>query len=112
MKSAKTLALVGLVLGLATTLFAGESDSGKQMYLQYCGSCHGKEGNGDGTVSRELKVMVPDLTVLAKKNKVTYPLVAVLATIDGSRTVRAHGERNMPVWGGTFHAESEGKKYP
>jgi mono/diheme cytochrome c family protein len=110
--SAKTLALVGLLLGLATTLFAGESDSGKQMYLQYCGSCHGKEGKGDGTVSRDLKVRVPDLTVLARRNKGAYPLDAVLATIDGRRTVRGHGDRNMPVWGETFQTESEGKKYP
>jgi len=108
----KTLPLVGLLLGGGAISFAAESDGGKQMYLQYCGSCHGKDGKGDGVVSRDLKVRVPDLTLLARKNKGVYPLDAVMATIDGRRTVRAHGDRNMPVWGEIFYRETEGKKYP
>ena len=34
------------------------------------------------------------------------------ATIDGRRLVRAHGDRDMPVWGETFRSEAEAKKYP
>ena len=94
------------------TLAAESSSSGNQMYLQYCSSCHGKDGKGDGSVSRDLKVRVPDLTVLAKKNKGVYPLDDVMATVDGRRSVRGHGDRNMPVWGESFRSESEGKKYP
>ena len=101
-----------LGFGYFTVTFAAESSSGKQMYLQYCSSCHGKDGKGDGTVSRDLKVRVPDLTGLAKKNKGVYPLDNVMATIDGRRVVRGHGDRNMPVWGESFRSESEGKKYP
>ena len=106
--------LLALTLGLSfpTAPLAADSNSGKQMYLQYCSSCHGKEGKGDGTVSRDLKVRVPDLTGLAKKHKGVYPLDDVMATIDGRRLVRGHGDRNMPVWGESFHSESEGKKYP
>lgn len=98
--------------GFSTASPAAESNSGKQMYLQYCSSCHGKDGKGDGTVSRDLKVRVFDLTGLAKKNKGVYPLDDVMATIDGRRLVRGHGDRNMPVWGESFRSESEGKKYP
>ena len=29
--------------------------SGKEMYLQYCASCHGKEGKGDGPAAAALK---------------------------------------------------------
>jgi mono/diheme cytochrome c family protein len=101
-----------LGFGYFTVTFAAESSSGKQMYLQYCSSCHGKDGKGDGTISRDLKVRVPDLTGLARKNKGVYPLDNVMATIDGRRSVRGHGDRNMPVWGESFHSESEGKKYP
>lgn len=106
--------VIGLIVGFgfSSASLAAESNSGKQMYLQYCGSCHGKDGKGDGTVSRDLKVRVPDLTGLAKKNKGVYPLDDVMATIDGRRSVRGHGDRNMPVWGESFHSESEGKKYP
>jgi mono/diheme cytochrome c family protein len=112
MRTANTTALLALLLGTVTFSFAGESDSGRQMYLQYCGSCHGTEGKGGGTVSRDLKVRVPDLTVLAKKNKGVYPLDKVMAAIDGRHAIRGHGDRNMPVWGETFQSESEGKKYP
>jgi mono/diheme cytochrome c family protein len=103
---------LAVALSFSTVSLAAESNSGKQMYLQYCSSCHGKEGKGDGSVSRDLKVRVPDLTGLAKKNKGVYPLDDVMATIDGRRLVRGHGDRNMPVWGESFHGESEGKKYP
>jgi hypothetical protein len=99
------------VFGSLAQSIAAEPSSGKQMYLQYCGSCHGKDGKGNGTVGRELKVKVPDLTVLTKKNKGFFPLDDVMATIDGRRFVRAHGERDMPVWGEAFHGEAEGKKY-
>lgn len=105
------IALV-LLLGTHGISLAADSNSGKQVYLQYCSSCHGKDGKGDGTVSRDLKVRVPDLTGLAKKNQGVYPLDDVMATIDGRRLVRGHGDRNMPVWGESFHSESEGKKYP
>jgi len=103
---------LALILGTHANSLAAESNSGQQMYLQYCASCHGKDGKGDGTVSRDLKVRVPDLTALAKKHKGVYPLDDVMATIDGRRLVRGHGDRNMPVWGESFHSESEGKKYP
>jgi len=101
-----------LGFGFFTETHGAESNSGKQMYLQYCSSCHGKDAKGDGTVSRDLKVRVPDLTGLAKKNRGVYPLDNVMATIDGRRAVRAHGEGDMPVWGERFRSESEGKKYP
>jgi len=104
--------VLALLLGTPAISLSAESSSGKQMYLQYCSSCHGKDGKGDGTVSRDLKVRVPDLTGLAKKHKGVYPLDDVMATIDGRRLVRGHGDRNMPVWGESFHSEGEGKKYP
>jgi len=100
-----------LLAGTSLQAFAAEANSGKAMYLRYCASCHGKDGRGDGTISRDLKVKVPDLTVLAKKNKGVFPLDDVMATIDGRRSVRGHGDRDMPVWGEAFHGEAEGKKY-
>lgn len=100
-----------LVLGLQTNARPEEANGGKQMYLQYCGSCHGRMAIGDGPVSRDLKVKVPDLTILAKKNRGVYPLDDVIATIDGRRLVRAHGDREMPVWGERFSSELSEKKY-
>ena len=101
-----------LAFMLNSALFAAETNGGKQMYLRYCSSCHGAEGKGDGPLSHDLKMKVTDLTTIAKSNKGIFPLDRVMAAIDGRRTVRGHGGREMPVWGETFRSEAEGKKYP
>lgn len=95
----------------ATVVTAADTNQGQKLYMQYCGSCHGKDGKGNGPVSPHLKIKVPDLTVLKKNNKGIYPLDSVMSTIDGRRVVRAHGDRQMPVWGEVFSQELEKEKY-
>ena len=90
---------------------AAETDQGRQIYIQYCASCHGKDGRGNGPVSPYLKINPPDLTLLKKKNQGIYPMPKVMSAIDGSRTVRAHGDGEMPVWGEIFRKEAESTKY-
>ena len=63
-------------------------------------------------MAKQLKIKATDLTLLRKKNKGIFPLDDVMATIDGRRTVKGHGERDMPVWGEVFLTEKEKKKYP
>jgi len=104
------VAVAVLLFAPATHSFADENGS-KEMYVKYCASCHGSQGKGDGPVSRHLKVKVPDLTALKRNNKGTYPVERVMSSIDGSRVVRAHGTRNMPVWGEVFRQEHEKEKY-
>src|SRR5262245_20964256 len=99
-----------LLLAPTTHLFAADN-GGKEMYLKYCASCHGSEGKGGGPVSRDLKVKVPNLTLLRGNNKGAYPLDRVMSSIECSRPVRAHGTRNMPVWGEVFRQEHEKEKY-
>jgi mono/diheme cytochrome c family protein len=91
--------------------WAGEADSGRALYLKYCSSCHGQDGKGNGPVSPVLKVKVPDLTTLRKNNKGVFPLARVISSIDGSRTVRGHGDPTMPVWGEVFKEELKEEKY-
>lgn len=93
------------------TSSSAAADQGEIFYMQYCSSCHGKDGRGNGSVSRYLKIRVPDLTVLKKNHKGIYPLDDVMAAIDGRRNVRAHGDRQMPVWGEVFRKEAEKEKY-
>jgi len=76
--------------------------SGKEMYLAYCATCHGKEGKGDGPVARALKVPPADLTVLSKNNSGKFPSVQVANTIRGHGGPPAHGAKEMPVWGPIF----------
>jgi mono/diheme cytochrome c family protein len=110
----KQLIVQGLVLGLMfmgqSIAYAADANQGKEMYLQYCSSCHGQDGRGDGSVSAFLKVKVPDLTVLKKKNKGIYPLDAVILAIDGRRKLRSHGDPKMPVWGESFSREAKDPK--
>ena len=39
-----------LIFGPFVESFAAEGNGGKEMYLKYCGSCHGGGGKGDGPV--------------------------------------------------------------
>jgi mono/diheme cytochrome c family protein len=75
------------------------SMSGVEMYLQLCSSCHGVEGRGDGPVSPHIKVRIPDLTRIAARDGGEFPTEDVRRIIDGRTDRRAHGPREMPVWG-------------
>src|ERR1700674_202975 len=43
--------------------------SGKNMFLNYCASCHGVDGKGNGPAAAALKPAPTDLTTLAKANE-------------------------------------------
>ena len=77
-------------------------DGGK-IFSNYCASCHGVSGNGDGPVAPALKAKVPDLTTLARRNGGKFPAVRVRGIIAGDERYAAHGSREMPVWGPIFH---------
>jgi len=81
--------------------------SGEQMYVNYCASCHGKDGKGNGPASPALKIPATDLTTLAKQNKGTFPSAHV-GTILKGESVPAHGSADMPVWGPIFRSLSTG----
>lgn len=107
-----TISAAAVVLGMGMVRpmsWAAEGDQGRANYLRYCGSCHGVEGKGDGTVSRSLKVKPADLTQLKKKNQGVFPLEKVIATIDGRTQIGAHGESNARV-GRNFRKGSLGAK--
>lgn len=110
-----TITAVAIVLAIGAVrppAWAAEGDQSRAFYLRYCGSCHGVEGKGDGTVSRSLKLKPVDLTQLQKKNKGVFPLEKVIAAIDGKTRIGAHGESKMPVWGEIFEKESSTQKEP
>ena len=73
--------------------------SGQELYSRFCAACHGKTGHGDGTVSKSIRVEIPDLTLIAVRAGGTYPRERVVRIIDGRHVIGAHGSRTMPVWG-------------
>ncbi|HKS74141.1 MAG TPA: cytochrome c [Terriglobales bacterium] len=82
--------------------------SGQEMYVNYCASCHGKEGKGNGPAADALKVPPTDLTMLANKNGGKYPALKVSSVIRGEDVVASHGSRDMPIWGKLFWSISNG----
>jgi mono/diheme cytochrome c family protein len=79
--------------------------SGEEMFNTYCAVCHGKGGKGDGPAASEFKTVPANLTVLAKNNKGTFPEPYVAEVIKtGPRDAKAHGSKDMPVWGKLFES--------
>jgi mono/diheme cytochrome c family protein len=88
------------VLAVASyaTLAAAE-ETGRQLYVRYCGACHGPDAHGDGIAAGMLRTKPPDLTRLASRRGGDFPIDLVVKTIDGREMPRAHGAPTMPVWG-------------
>jgi cytochrome c len=99
----KWLMIAGVIVGLGDAVQADEFDAGKSEFQSSCASCHGMDGKGKGPVSGQLKVPPSDLTVLARSNNGVFPSNAVYAFIDGTKTIPAHGIREMPIWGERFN---------
>jgi mono/diheme cytochrome c family protein len=99
----KWLMIAGFTTGFASAAQAEDLDIGKAEFQSSCASCHGTDGRGKGPVSEQLKVPPSDLTMLARNNNGVFPTNAVYETIYGSKTVPAHGTREMPIWGERFN---------
>ena len=99
----KWLMIASLAAVSAAAAQAEDVDVGKAEFQASCASCHGADGKGKGPVSEQLKVPPADLTILAKKNNGVFPTNAVYETIYGSKTIAAHGSREMPIWGERFN---------
>jgi mono/diheme cytochrome c family protein len=74
--------------------------SGKEMFNEYCASCHGMNAKGDGPAAPALKVRPPDLTTLAERHGGRFPAKYVESVLSfGAENLVAHGAKDMPVWG-------------
>ena len=97
-----TVFLAAVLVGSSVVSFAAEKgdkiDRGKREYDSSCAICHGTAGKGDGPY-REFISKIPDLTVLAKNNKGVFPINRVYEVVDGRQQIKAHGTRDMPIWG-------------
>lgn len=82
--------------------------SGKDMFMNYCASCHGKDAKGNGPAASALNAAPADLTSLAKKNGGKFPEMRVMSVLHGEASVAAHGTQEMPVWGPVFWRMSQG----
>ena len=78
---------------------------GASIFRNYCATCHGLDGRGNGPVSKALKREVPDLTRLSQRNDGAFPAIHVRNTImfGTDDLLPAHGSKEMPIWGPIFH---------
>lgn len=82
--------------------------SGRDMFMSYCASCHGKDAKGDGPAASALKQAPADLTALAKQNGGKYPADKVTSILRGQTKLVSHGDQDMPIWGPVFWKMSQG----
>jgi mono/diheme cytochrome c family protein len=101
MKGRRTSKIVlgACILVAVGAAMAADFDVGKREYDASCATCHGLDGRGGGSFAQMLQVSMPDLTTLAKRNGGVFPIARVYNVIDGREAVKAHGTREMPIWG-------------
>ena len=100
--------IAAVILGVALTgafgLASADEDMGKMEYNNSCAICHGTTGKGDGPyVGLLIYTRVPDLRTLQKRNSGVFPFDHVYEGIDGREAVKAHGPREMPIWGAEYN---------
>jgi mono/diheme cytochrome c family protein len=83
------------------------AERGQQLFAEYCQSCHGVEGRGNGPLADLLKIPPPDLTLIQERASDVFPVDMLATYIDGRSGVESHGSRNMPVWGNIW-TDTEG----
>ena len=107
-----SLLALAAVLSAATPAksAAGDVAEGHRYFIQYCASCHGQDGLGDGPVAKSLSMTPANLRKLGDKYGMPLPAHRIAELIDGRDTIRAHGTRDMPVWGERLYEVGEGEK--
>ena len=87
-----------------------EVAEGHRYFIQYCASCHGQDGLGDGPVAKSLSRQPANLRKLGDKYGMPLPAHRIAELIDVRDTVRAHGTRDVPVWGERLYEVGQGEK--
>jgi len=103
-----------VVVSMATASTAGTADvaQGRALYLQNCASCHGRSADGKGPVAPALSTPPTNLRLLGERYGNPLPEDQIARFIDGRADVKAHGPRDMPVWGDKVWQNPEGQGSP
>ena len=79
--------------------------TGHDSFYFYCATCHGADGKGSGPTAAALRITPPDLTLLTRRARGTFPRPELEAFVAGAgRAIPAHGSGDMPVWGPIFRS--------
>ena len=84
-------------------MFKGDAARGKALFSQYCWTCHGKTGKGNGPIAVAFEPRPRDLTDHAYLSKRTdYDLYNVIS--QGGKAVDRSAA--MPAWGNVFSPQN------
>ncbi len=102
---------VPALLAIATVTSGGAGQAqdaafGATIYKDHCVVCHGEAGAGDGMVGVLFTQKPADLTLLARNNAGVFPTQDVIDAIYGRRSIQAHGQTEMPIWGPYFMSKA------
>jgi mono/diheme cytochrome c family protein len=100
------IVVLGMVVGLASSLAAQDANDGATLFRLHCAACHGGDATGNGPMARTLRHNPADLTRLAQRNGGAFPAARVRRIVEG-RDVDSHGDRDMPVWGDVFRRRGD-----
>jgi len=107
--------VVGALIIIPEFASAQAVDIGKSEYTNNCAVCHGVNGKGNGPMAVVLTTPPTDLTTISKRNGGVFPFARVYQVIDGSinstQMIKAHGTREMPIWGQEFSTEAWKEMY-
>ena len=101
-----------LLLAAPTIVWGNDIGEGREQYLQHCAACHGIKGDGHGPLEHELTAPPADLRLLFRKYGNPLPEDQIARFMDGRADVKAHGPRDMPVWGWEMWQNPEGSGNP
>ncbi len=104
------LLVTAIALGFPMSAMAQDADIGRNMYMQYCATCHGVDAIGDGPLTELMMEKPGDLTQLSAENEAEpgeFPMLHIIHVIDGRTGIRAHGG-SMPTYGEVFMSEAAG----
>lgn len=108
MKATRTMAATAFGASLLVGFInvSAADDVGKMEYENNCSVCHGMNGNGNGPYAGIIDTKVADITMLQKNNNGVFPFDRVYQAIDGRLEVKAHGTRDMPIWGNEYNGKA------
>jgi hypothetical protein len=106
------LLLGGLLLARPAIVWGNDLNQGRESYVQHCAACHGTKGDGHGPLEHELKAPPTDLRRLSRRYGNPLPEDQIARFMDGRADVKAHGTRDMPVWGDEMWQYPEGSGNP
>ncbi len=90
----------GLVAMASQGVWAQDVETGEELYMHYCATCHGIGATGQGPMAGVLLVQPTNLKALAGEDGI-FPTARVAARIDGRDPLVSHGSP-MPVYGPYF----------